>query len=85
MKSNLDDTYSTQKDLYDENVELLSRLKEYQAKLSDKESYIVSLNAIIDQLGDKFQFDLNLGELRNRQRKLANDTTGLERGSHDIE
>jgi hypothetical protein len=65
-----------EKELYDENIELLRQMKEHQIMLCEKETYFLSLNVIIDNLKDKRDFDLNLNELIARQKANsdANDS-----------
>jgi len=64
--------------LYDENIELLRQLKEYQLTLGEKETYFLNLNVIIDQLKDKRDFDLNLSELIQRQKANADANDSIK-------
>lgn len=50
LKDSLHTTSNDSKHLFEENIELLKRLKELQANLGERETYIVSLNSIIDLL-----------------------------------
>ena len=63
LKDSLHTTSNQSKHLFEENIELLKRLKELQTSLGERETYIVSLNSIIDLLREKRDFDLLLASL----------------------
>jgi len=50
LKQSLHETTKQSKDLFEENIELLKMLKEFQLTLGEKETYLVSLNSVIDLL-----------------------------------
>ena len=66
MKGDLDSTNDQQKDLYTENLNIIDELKDLQLTLVEKEAYIVELDGVIDQLQDKYDYDLSLKEKKER-------------------
>ena len=59
-------------------------LKEFQLTLGEKETYLVSLNSVIDLLWEKRDFDLQLAALQQRLWVQTDKTNEIDRGCSDL-